>query len=611
MSTSGPSKRGNRLVPRGALVLLGIVVVLVLVFVFVRPEWLSGEADDASPDRQVSTTLSDIGMVDGLRLSDDNSTTQTVTMALPVDSTVGNPRLSLVGTTAAAEDSTVFLRVLADGQSVYVEQLDAGQHDLDADIPLPDSVAEDGSVRVQVRLTGSLDQRRCTITQELGALVVLDPDRTRVRGTLSSPLHTVRDVVADLDHDVTLDLAFPAGDTEWFETAARYAVALTQAGHEVTYRDVGNADDLPDDQDSQVLLGPADTLADLGWDAGDPSGDADPTVQVGTVGDLAHLGVLEPSEVTPTFLSTAAVTTADTGASSPRRAEPERLAGDGVTLESLGVDTSVQSLTDTRTWRAAYSLADLPDGSLPTRLRLEVSVPITTDDSRWLVQVQLNGQLLDSVRLPGDDAAQQVTLDLPSGLEALRNQLSITLLRDRDLGGCNVRQTTYQVQVLPSSRLVLGGTGEGFTAVPADYAGGFDVLLPSASAEDPATSLADLVPTLAELSGWEQDLAFGWDGTPGQRPFLLLGNPPADAPVQVADGRITAAGLDLQSFADGLVVQCVPGGVAVTAVGVPGDVVPPYARESARLVTGDGGGFVVSGSGRVVTAPPVRADPGG
>lgn len=414
---------------------------------------------------------------------------------------------------------------------------------------------------------------------------------------------------------MTLDLAFEHGSTGWYETAARYAVALTHAGYDVSYRDVSDADELTDVAGSQVLLGEPDDLAALGWDAADRDGATDAGIQVGEVDDAPRLAITRPSQVSPTFLSTVAVTTADDSANQPESADPQRLSGATVTLDDLGVDTSVQSLTDSRTWRASYSLADLPGGTVPTELRLRVSVPVTTDDSRWLVQAQLNGQLVDSARLPGDVASQQLRLAIPSGLERVRNQLTITILRDRDLGGCNVRQTTYQVQVQPSSHLVLGGDGAGFTAVPAEFSDGFDVDLPAAAAADPQTSLDELVPTLAEFSGWEQPLTFAWDGAPGDQPFLVFGDPPADAPVQVAAGRITASGFDLQSFQDGLVVQRVEvgstPGLAVTAVGTPGEVVPGYGRESARLVTGDGGGFVVSESGRVVTAPPVRTDPGG
>ena len=84
--------------------------------------------------------------------------------------------------------------------------------------------------------------------------------------------------------------------------------------------------------------------------------------------------------------------------------------------------------------------------------------------------------------------------------------------------------------------------------------------------------------------------------------------------VSVSDGRVAAEGFDLSAFKNGLVVQSVRSGgtpgLVVTPVGTPGDDVPSYGTEVARLVT-DGGGFVVSGTGQVVSAPAVRAEDDG
>ena len=186
---------------------------------------------------------------------------------------------------------------------------------------------------------------------------------------------------------------------------------------------------------------------------------------------------------------------------------------------------------------------------MPTEARLELNVPVTADDSRWLVQIQLNGQLLDTAHTRRR-GRQEVRVAIPPALEPCATSSSVTLVRDRDLGGCHVRQTTYQVQLHADLALVLGGDGAGFTAVPAEFADGFDVLLPSSSADEPSASLAGLVPTLAEFSSWQQDLSFAWDSTPLDRPFFAFGDPPAGvaAPVQVADGRITDQGFDLQAF---------------------------------------------------------------
>jgi hypothetical protein len=329
------------------------------------------------------------------------------------------------------------------------------------------------------------------------------------------------------------------------------------------------------------------------------------------------LGVVDPAtDVVPTFLTTRAVTTSDTSSTDPRSAMPERISSSPVTLEDLGVDTSVQQITDRRSWRVPYSLADLPGGTIPTSFEVKMVVPATTADARWVVEVRLNDELVESTTLPGAGAGtQSVVAELPAGDQLVRNELVVTLIRDRDLGGCNVRQTTYDVQLLKDSALTIDGTGAGFTAVPAQYAGGFDVILPSSRLKNPTVALAGLVPTLAEFSGWRQDATFSWDATPGGRPFLFFGAPPADVTplVTVADGRISSGGFDLSAFRDGIVLQCVlrgeTPGMVLTSIGDPDALVPDYGREGARLVTVGGGGFVVSKSGRVVSAPQVRAEP--
>ncbi|MCC2317087.1 hypothetical protein [Cellulomonas chengniuliangii] len=596
--------------PRGAVVFLALVLLAVVGVAVLRPGWLRGDREAVPADLSFRTSLLDIGEESGIRLSDDTSATQTFTVPVPLDSPLGDPVLTLRGTTQVAESSTVFLRVLADGEPVYVDELRAGDHALKVDINLPESAVEDGAVRVQVRLTGSLDQQRCNITTDLGALVELDATGTGVQGNLDERLHTVRDVVAALDHEVALVLSPEADSQEWFESAARLGAFLTQQGHAVSY-----AAAVPDEDSSAtpVLLGPPDALADLDWDADADDG----AVRVGDRGAQSLLGVVDPTaDVVPLFLTTPAVTIADSRAADPRIEQIERAGGSTVSLETLGVDTSVQQITDRRSWRVPYSLADLPGGTVPTSVQLSMVVPATSDDARWLLQVRLDDELVDSVSLPGT-GRQTVAVELPVGAQPVRNELVVTLVRDRDLGGCNVRQTSYDVQLLGDSALTLGGSGAGFTAVPAQYSEGFDVILPSSVLDDPVLALGGLVPTLAEFSGWRQDAGFAWDGAAGTRPFLLFGAPPPEVSplVTLADGRITSAGVDLSSFEDGIVLQCVSAGgtpgMVLTAVGEPGDVVPDYSSERARLVPADGGGFAVSAAGQVVNPDQARAENGG
>ncbi|MCL3837113.1 hypothetical protein [Aeromicrobium duanguangcaii] len=585
--------------PWGALAFLVAAILIVIGFAIARPSWFDGDA--APGEREYAKSLLDVGEEDGVRLSDDNTTSRSFSLPVPVDSRIENPVLRLRGQTQVAESSTVFLRVLVDGQALYVDELRRGDHKLSADIDLPDSAVEKGVVNVQVKTDGSLDQRRCNITEDLGALVFLDPERTQVRAGLDERVHTVRDVVAGLDHEVRLVLSDSAEGEEWFATAAELAAFLTQQGHDVTYSSE------PGDGDSQILVGTADGLDGVDWESDDEG-----SVRVARRDGQPVLAVVEPAaDVVPTFVTTSPVTTADSESSTPEREEVEQASGTSINLERLGADTSVQQISDRRTWQIDYALPDLPGGTVPTALRLQMMIPATTVDARWIVEVRLNDDLVATQRL-GGIGRQNVAVPLPAGRELVRNDLAVTLIRDRDLGGCNVRRTSYDVQLLPGSTLTVGGDGAGFTAVPADFSGGFDVVLDSSRLDDPTRTLAALVPTLAEFSRWREAARFAWDGAPAQRPFLLLGEPErALAPVvTVADGRIEAAGLDLSAFKDGYVVQPVTSGatpgLALTPVGEPDDQVPPYGRERARVVATGGGGFVVTPQGRVETVPAAR-----
>lgn len=598
----------RRWLPGGAAVILVLALGLVAIFIVMRPGWFETPLREGPPpELAYIKSLADLGERDGVRLSDDNTLAKAITAPLPVDSRVDHAHILLAGRAQVAESSTVFLRVLADGESVYVNELNPGNHDVKADILLPPGVVDDGSVTVQMRLTGALDEGTCNPTNELGSFVLLDPVETRIEATLYNPLHSVRDAVGALNRDVTLELAAPKEDRAWFETAARMGVALIQRGYRVSYHTA--ADSPTGNWRSRILLGPADRLTELGWTA--PQDADSPTWQVGRIDDTAVLALTDPAaQAAAPFILTDAVTTADRAANESRVDSPEEPVGDAVSLAPLGMDTSVQRIGDRRGWRTPYWLTELPGGRVPREVRLQLRLPLIGEEARWMVQIQLNGQLLDSVQLTGGSATQDVTVPIPEGIEALRNDLAVTLLRDRDLVGCNTRSPNFDVQLLPSSSLVLGGPGAGLTAVPADFAAGFDILLPSSSTDDPATSLAALVPTLAHFRGWLQQTPFVWDGLPSDRPFFLFGNPPpgVDVPVRLVDGRLVAAGFDLQAFENGLVVERASAGavrgLVVIPVGRPSANPVPYGRESARLVTGVDGGAVVSDTGGILNPVP-------
>jgi hypothetical protein len=603
----------DRSVPRSAWWVLGLAVALLLAFVVIRPIWF-GQSDegtapmDVSDDRHFTKTLAGLGSNDGTWLTDSSPSTSFL-VSLPVDSARDRTRLHLTGTTQIAEDSTVFMSVAMDGQEVYENQLPRGENDLDVAIDIPEQAAQDGHVRVRVSARGILHTEVCTPDRSAGMVIHLDPG-TVVEAALSEPIHTVRDTVAALSRDLTVVLTDQSD--EWRSTAADAGVAMMRSGYDVTFSDripeTGPADTL--------LVGPAAQLTEItGWVGTETQGEG---ISLGTLGDTPVLGVVEPrADLAALFLSTPAVTLADTAVSDPR-ALTTVAAGDPASLGNLGADVTETEISESHSWTARYSLADLPGGRLPEAVRVDLQMPASPPDLTWILNVTLNGQFLDSRRL---DSPAPVVVPLPPTAQLLDNRLTLTVERDRDLGGCDMRPTSYPIQLLDTSALVLGDDpGSGFTAIPRDLSPGYTAFIPDTESMSTVDLLNAMVPVLAEFGPSHHYPDYRWNAspTPGA-PFVVIGpSPDVDTLAHMQDGRLTTGPssepvLDLTAFEDGTLVQCATGpggsrGVSVQASGNAGRApLPVFGRECVQVVT-PGGTFTLDAAGALVSTDPPRSN---
>lgn len=603
----------NRRVPRAAWWVLAAACVLLLVFLVIRPEWFTRNPDDTSlhvpADRHFSKTVAELGHSDGLWLNDDAPTTS-FTVTMPVDSTRSSTRIHLRGDTQVAQDSTAFLSVTADGTQVYRSELPRGDNSLDAIVDLPDSTADDGRVRLQIRTDGSLHNQTCATDHSPGLNVHVAPD-TVVEAALDQPVHTVRDVVASWSRHIRVLLADQ--EDQWRTAAAQLGIALTQAGYGVTYTGT-----LPDDDgDDVVLVGNADELSRIGWktDSADPAA-------VGSVGDSRLLGIRSPTPAAVMqFLTSPAVSVNDTAGSDPRQVPVAKPTGNDVALGDLGADLSPTTITENHSWRASYALADLPGGRLPQAIRSTWQLPAGPDDLNWILNVTLNGQLIDSKRLAG--GTPTVTTPLPASAQRVDNSLTLMVQRDRDIGGCDVRVTPYSIALQPTSILQLGNDpGAGFTSLPRILSPGFAVYVTATAPEGSIDTLNSTIPIIAEFVPAQMLPNFIWGAaSPPDKPFVLLGSAPGiGTAASLTNGRlITGAppALDTNAFSNGAVVACGTvgneiRGLVVQWAGTLGDSLgaPSFGNEAAQVITAHGG-FAVNAAGVPVSTGQSRnAAPG-
>ncbi|MEV0332219.1 hypothetical protein [Nocardia sp. NPDC050717] len=591
----------RRTVPRSAWFVLGLAAVLVAAWVVVRAGWLNpppSDGFDVPPDQLYAKTLTDLGRPDGIRLTGD-APSASFQVAVPVDSARERTRLRLAGTAQVAEDSTVFLIVAVDGQQVFQRELPRGRNAVDDTIAIPSQATADGTVRVTVRTRWNLHHEPCTADQSAGMVITLDPG-TVLESALDEPVHTVRDAVSAWDDTVTLVLADTADP--WRSTAAELGVALTEAGHTVRFADTVPGTGLR----SVILLGPPQRLAETpGWSR---TG-IDNSIMLGAVDGTPVVSVVEPeADLVSPYLTTAAVHTADRQSADPRAVGVAPPPGE-VSLIALGAEAGEVQITENHTWRARFSLADLPGGRIPAGVRVALQLPAAPPDLVWLLNVDLNGQFLDSRRLA--PTRDPVVVPLPPEALSMRNTLTLTVQRDRDLGGCDVRITPYPMQLLGSSGLDLGDDpGAGFTALPRELGPRPAIHLSAADPADTVELLTAAVPVLAEFLPAAADPEISWNTPPASgRPFVVVGrgDPGVGTLVRLVDNRLVsgAAVLDLPAVETGIVVQCATGdGARGLAVQYAGDTaavaLPAFGRECVQVST-PAGAFTVDSGGALVT----------
>ncbi|UGT53340.1 hypothetical protein [Nocardia asteroides] len=586
-----------------------MAIALVLTYAVVRTGLLNRTDDpyDVAPDHLFAASLSELGHPDGITLSNEAPSASFV-VALPVDSTRPHTRLRLSGTTQVAEDSTVFLIVSMDGQQVYQQELSRGRNDLSDTVTVPDKAASDGKVRVTVRTRGNLAHEPCTTDRSAGQVITLAPE-TALEAVLDEPVHTLRDAISGWSRTLTLVLT----DTSdpWRSTAASTGVALHRAGYVVRF-----ATAIPADGPGNIVLfGSSSQLtAATGWSASTTTAGDD--LALGRLGDTAVVGVIEPDPVVVArTLTTQLATVADAASTDPRTTRVVPAEGDAVALSVLGADSAPVDIIDSHRWRAHYRLADLPGGRLPKSLRVAFQLPASPADLAWLLTTEVNGQILDSRRL--EPTRDPVVIGVPPEIQLLDNTVTLTVQRDRDLGGCEVRQSAYPIQLLDASAVELGDDpGAGFTALARELAVGATVYFPGADPASTANLLTAAVPLVAEFLPAHSEPELRWNAQPAPgRPFLVVSADEigAETLVRVHNGRLVAGrdpvSLDISAFTTGLVVQCAgvgldARGVAVQYGGDTADVtLPAFGRECVQVIT-PGASFTLDPSGALPAQAP-------
>lgn len=130
------------------------------------------------------------------------------------------------------------------------------------------------------------------------------------------------------------------------------------------------------------------------------------------------------------------------------------------------------------TWVFDYSRADMPDRELPDQLDLRLTAVSSDATASWLLLVTLNGQIVHSEQVAAAQEQLDRQIELPIGIQAMQNQLRVTLTSDEEKEGrC--------VQGRPAAAQIKAGTALKHVGAPAEpvFAGLLDAVTPQIDLE--------------------------------------------------------------------------------------------------------------------------------
>ncbi len=128
-----------------------------------------------------------------------------------------------------------------------------------------------------------------------------------------------------------------------------------------------------------------------------------------------------------------------------------------VSVSRLTTETTVRNFRGSKRWVVPYKIADLPQGRMPTNFNLALKTSTLAEDFEWVVRVSLNGNLLETARLPGKTSDIRLNIALPVEIQGLSNSLHIELIDTSPNESICRAGPDAQAQLLPESGLIATG----------------------------------------------------------------------------------------------------------------------------------------------------------
>lgn len=505
-------------------------------------ERLSRTAALASAGGPTAITLADVGADEGLLLAGYPSY---ASIRLPRirDANVEDIQVRIVGKQEVSARTVASIRIMANGRRVSERVLSAGVRDFEWILRLPTSAWNGEDINLSFQLLGDLPDDLCHDERSVGAVVHVDAV-SAIEFSIEDEISSVRDVVALLPNDIAISIPDEDSGERFTELGVRLGERLTRLGYRVRFVSAQTARTGGIAGRGLIMLDNPEALRGAGFET--PNAEDDSLVW--RRNGLAFLGLTEPEDMSAVgFLTGAVLSVARSSAVGSTEYVDQISRQNRVTFDALGIDTSVQQVTQTRSWTVDYEAAQYPSGYAPSRVQLDIRLPEGPGDFTNLVPTMLNDQIIGSQHLE-TGRLNSVTVDLPANMQSLNNTLKITIQRHRELGGCAVTAQRYPVQLVETSHLSYEAGRPvlpGLAGLPAAFAEGVELRIPAElTGETRLAALSFLAEAAAKFVPVGVDYTLvpvsDTNSSTSRTPFIAVNHIPANASARsvIDDGAL-------------------------------------------------------------------------
>jgi hypothetical protein len=346
-------------------------------------------------------------------------------------------------------------------------------------VPLSGAKPKDGYLKLAFLYSGAVTPDHCIDVRYVGDSLIIRPETAVEVDVGPTGRLDVPTTAALMPRDVGVFLPSRHLAATELATALTVGRALITSGRRVTFyngydavTELAQRDEAGRWAHGIVLVG---TLADVGGIIDSPI--------ASVAGDIHQFGMIDAVRVrglpalviadadsvraarlfgTPMLAAMRGVASASVG-----QMAPIDLPKDRVTFDQLGVPPEEVEVFGRAELTTVIDARHLPGGTYPTRLSLDLMVAPDGVGAKAVASVFVNDRLLGSTVVATTEATH-LDLPLPDGLIGTAANIRVVVERDIAQGDCRFGPQGYPAQILGSSALLLGSTGEATTLKPSN-----------------------------------------------------------------------------------------------------------------------------------------------